>query len=182
MDKKVITLLKTQAYIDGAWVGKPTLPVTDKATGEVIAHVPALGAAETKQAIAAAHEAFKTWSKLLAKERSQVLRRWYDLIIEHGDELALLLTTEQGKPIAEAKGEILYGASFVVPVLRRGRSSSLFAERWQVVPAGPGLRLDRRGRWPIRGLGDGEPFNLTRLPGGLVAASPDQLAFLRWAD
>ena len=113
MDKKVITLLKTQAYIDGAWVGKPTLPVTDKATGEVIAHVPALGAAETKQAIAAAHEAFKTWSKLLAKERSQVLRRWYDLIIEHTDELALLLTTEQGKPLAEAKGEILYGASFV---------------------------------------------------------------------
>ena len=113
MDKKVITLLKTQAYIDGVWVGKPTLPVTDKATGEVIAHVPALGAAETKQAIAAAHEAFETWSKLLAKERSQVLRRWYDLIIEHADELALLLTTEQGKPLAEAKGEILYGASFV---------------------------------------------------------------------
>ncbi len=92
MDKKVITLLKTQAYIDGAWVGEPTTPVTDKATGEVIAHVPALGAAETKQAIAAAHEAFTPWSQLLAKERSLVLRRWYNLIIEHADELALLLT------------------------------------------------------------------------------------------
>jgi succinate-semialdehyde dehydrogenase/glutarate-semialdehyde dehydrogenase len=113
MDKKVITLLKTQAYIDGAWVGEPTTPVTDKATGEVIAHVPALGAAETKQAIAAANAAFKPWSRLLAKERSQILRRWYDLIIEHADELALLLTVEQGKPLAEAKGEIIYGANFV---------------------------------------------------------------------
>lgn len=113
MDKKVITFLKTQAYIDGAWVGEPTTPVTDKATGEVIAHVPALGAAETKQAIAAANAAFKPWSRLLAKERSQILRRWYDLIIEHADELALLLTVEQGKPLAEAKGEIIYGANFV---------------------------------------------------------------------
>jgi len=121
MDRKVITLLKSQAYIDGAWVGEPTTPVTDKATGEVIAHVPALGAAETKQAITAAHAAFKPWSQLLAKERSQVLRRWYDLIIEHADELALLLTTEQGKPLAEAKGEILYGASFVELFAEEGK-------------------------------------------------------------
>ena len=121
MDKKVITLLKTQAYIDGAWVGEPTMPVTDKATGEVIAHVPALGAAETKQAVAAAHAAFKPWSKLLAKERSQVLRRWYNLIIEHVDELALLLTMEQGKPLAEAKGEIIYGANFVELFAEEGK-------------------------------------------------------------
>lgn len=121
MDKKVITLLKTQAYIDGAWVGEPTTPVTDKATGEVIAHVPALGAAETKQAIAAAHAAFKPWSQLLAKERSQVLRRWYNLIIEHADELALLLTMEQGKPLAEAKAEIIYGASFVELFAEEGK-------------------------------------------------------------
>jgi len=113
MDKKVITLLKTQAYIDGAWVGAPTMPVTDKATGEEIARVPALGAAETKAAVEAAHRAFKPWSQRLAKERSQILRRWYDLIVEHADELALLLTTEQGKPLAEAKGEIRYGAGFV---------------------------------------------------------------------
>jgi succinate-semialdehyde dehydrogenase / glutarate-semialdehyde dehydrogenase len=113
MDKKVITLLKTQAYIDGAWVGEPAMAVTDKATGEVLAHVPALGAAETKTAIEAAHRAFGPWSKLLAKERSKILRRWYELIVEHADELALLLTKEQGKPLAEAKGEILYGAGFV---------------------------------------------------------------------
>jgi len=113
MDKKVITLLKTQAYIDGAWVGTPQTPVIDPATGEEIARVPALGADETNAAIAAAHRAFKPWAARLAKERSKILRRWYELIIEHADELALLLTKEQGKPLAEAKGEILYGAGFV---------------------------------------------------------------------
>ena len=113
MDKKVITLLKTQAFIDGAWVGEAAMPVIDKATGEEIARVPAMGAAETNAAIEAAHRAFPAWSKLLAKERAKIIRRWYELIIEHADELALLLTKEQGKPLAEAKGEIIYGAAFV---------------------------------------------------------------------
>jgi succinate-semialdehyde dehydrogenase/glutarate-semialdehyde dehydrogenase len=113
MDKNVITLLKTQAFIDGAWVGEARMPVTDKATGEEIARVPAMGAAETNAAIEAAHRAFPAWSKLLAKERSKIIRRWYELIVEHADELALLLTKEQGKPLAEAKSEIIYGAAFV---------------------------------------------------------------------
>jgi succinate-semialdehyde dehydrogenase/glutarate-semialdehyde dehydrogenase len=113
MDKNVITLLKTQAFIDGAWVGEARMPVTDKATGEEIVRVPAMGAAETNAAIEAAHRAFPAWSKLLAKERSKIIRRWYELIIEHADELALLLTKEQGKPLAEAKSEIIYGAAFV---------------------------------------------------------------------
>jgi len=113
MDKKVITLLKTQAFIDGAWVGEPRMPVTDKASGEEIARVPAMGAAETNAAIDAAHRAFPAWSKLLAKERSKIIRRWYELIVEHADELALLLTKEQGKPLPEAKSEIIYGAAFV---------------------------------------------------------------------
>ena len=113
MDKKVITLLRTQAFIDGAWVGEPRMPVTDKATGEEIARVPAMGADETNAAIEAAHRAFPAWSKLLAKERAKIIRRWYELIVEHADELALLLTKEQGKPLPEAKGEILYGAAFV---------------------------------------------------------------------
>ena len=113
MDKNVITLLKTQAFIDGAWVGEARMPVIDKATGEEIARVPAMGAAETNAAIEAAHRAFPAWSKLLAKERAKIIRRWYELIIEHADELALLLTKEQGKPLAEAKGEIIYGAAFV---------------------------------------------------------------------
>src|SRR6478672_1179550 len=113
MDKQLITLLKTQGYIDGAWVGTPSLPVLDKATGEEIARVPDMGAAETNAAIEAAHRAFKPWAARLAKDRSRILRRWYDLIVEHADELALLLTKEQGKPLAEAKGEIIYGAAFV---------------------------------------------------------------------
>ncbi|MGE0855165.1 MAG: aldehyde dehydrogenase family protein, partial [Hyphomicrobiaceae bacterium] len=113
MDKPVINLVKEQAYIGGRWVGEPSLPVRNKATGEVLAHVPAMGGAETRAAIEAADRAFGPWSRRTAKERSLILRRWYDLIVAHADELALILTREQGKPLAEAKGEILYGAGFV---------------------------------------------------------------------
>ncbi|MEZ5900757.1 MAG: NAD-dependent succinate-semialdehyde dehydrogenase [Hyphomicrobiaceae bacterium] len=113
MDKKVITLLKSQAYIDGAWIGAPGFAVVDKATGEEIARVPDLGAEDARVAIGAAHRAFMPWSKMLAKERAAILRRWYELILDHADELALLLTKEQGKPLTEAKGEVVYGAGFV---------------------------------------------------------------------
>jgi succinate-semialdehyde dehydrogenase/glutarate-semialdehyde dehydrogenase len=113
MEKNVLTLLKQQAFIEGAWTGEPRLSVTDKATGDVIARVPDLGRDEARAAIEAAHRAFPGWSHLLAKERARILRRWYELILEHADELALLLTKEQGKPLAEAKGEILYGAGFI---------------------------------------------------------------------
>src|SRR5262245_59653634 len=113
MDKPVISLLKTQCYIDGRWVGEPKLPVTNPANGEVIAKVPLMGAEDTRAAVAAAERAFPAWSKLLAKERSRILRRWYDLQMEHADELALLMTLEQGKPLAEAKGEVTYAASFI---------------------------------------------------------------------
>ncbi len=106
-------LVRDRAFIDGQWVGTPKLPVLNKATGAVISSVPDLGAEETRKAIEAAHRALPAWSGLLAKERSVVLRRWYDLIVTHADELALLLTQEQGKPLAEAKGEIIYGAGFV---------------------------------------------------------------------
>ena len=106
-------LIKTQAFIDGAWVGKATMPVIDKATGEEIAKVPEMGAAEAREAIEAAHRAFGDWSNTIAKERSKILRRWYDLIIENAEELAVLLSCEQGKPLAEARGEITYGAGFV---------------------------------------------------------------------
>jgi len=113
MDKKVLTLLKSQAFIDGQWVGEPGFAVTDKATGDVIAEVPDLGVAETKAAIEAAYRAQPKWAAMIAKDRSRIIRRWYDLIVEHTDELALLLTREQGKPLAEARGEIIYGAGFV---------------------------------------------------------------------
>ena len=106
-------LLKTQAFIDGAWVGTPSLPVINPANGEEIARVPDMGVAQARKAIEAAHKAFPGWSQKLAKERSQIMRRWYDLIMQNADALAELLTREQGKPLAEAKSEIAYGASFI---------------------------------------------------------------------
>ena len=113
MDKKVVTLLKRQCYVDGQWVGEPALPVTNPATGEEVAKVPLTDTNGTKAAVAAAERALGPWSKMLAKERSNILRRWYNLMIEHADELALLMTQEQGKPVPEAKGEVMYAASFV---------------------------------------------------------------------
>ena len=106
-------LVKNQAYIDGAWVGEAKTAVVDKATGEEIARVPDMGAAETRAAIEAAHRAFLVWSKTTAKQRSIILRRWYDLIVENAEGLAVLLSCEQGKPLSEARGEITYGAGFV---------------------------------------------------------------------
>ncbi len=106
-------LLKDKAFIGGEWVGTPETPVTDKATGEVIGKVPNMGRKDAEQAIAVAHRAFGEWSKRTAKERATILRRWYDLIIENSEELAVLLSCEQGKPLAEARGEITYGAGFV---------------------------------------------------------------------
>jgi succinate-semialdehyde dehydrogenase/glutarate-semialdehyde dehydrogenase len=107
------SLLKDQCYIDGEWTGKPATPVNNPATGDEIAKVPDLGADETRRAIEAADAAFRPWRGLLAKERAGIMRRWFDLIIEAKDDLALLMTTEQGKPLAEAQGEIMYGAAFV---------------------------------------------------------------------
>ncbi len=112
MDKKMSSLLKTQCFVNGAWVGTPEIAVTNPATGEEIAKVPRFGAKETREAIDAAEKAFQTWSRMLAKERSAIMRRWFDLQVAHADELAFILTSEQGKPLAEARGEIMYGASF----------------------------------------------------------------------
>lgn len=113
MDKQTISLLRTQCYVDGQWVGEPSLAVTDPATGSTVAKVPMLDGKATRLAIAAAERALPAWSKMLAKDRARILRRWYDLMVEHADELALLMTREQGKPLAEAKGEVLYAASFI---------------------------------------------------------------------
>lgn len=113
MSTQSAPLVKSHAYIGGVWTGAPVTPIRDKATGEVIARVPDLGAAETRTAIAAAQAALSGWSRLTAKERATILRRWYELIVAHADDLAMILTREQGKPLAEAKGEILYGAGFV---------------------------------------------------------------------
>ncbi len=108
-------LLKQAALVGSQWIpaNETGIEVINPATGETIGHVPSLGATETEAAIKAADDAQKQWAARTAKERSVILRRWYDLIIENVDDLALILTLEQGKPLAEAKGEILYGASFI---------------------------------------------------------------------
>lgn len=106
-------LLTTQCYIDGVFVGEPSFPVHNPATGELLAKVPALGAKEAQAAIAAARSAFPAWRSKTTKERSAILRRWFELIGAHREDLAILLTSEQGKPLAEARGEIDYGASYV---------------------------------------------------------------------
>ena len=106
------SLLKDQCYVDGAWTGTPDLTVTNPATGEHIVKVPRFGAKETTQAIDAAHAAFAEWSQMLAADRCKLVRRWYELQMEHLDDLALIMTTEQGKPLAEAKGEVAYAAGF----------------------------------------------------------------------
>ena len=109
-------LFRDRAYVDGQWAeadSRKRFDVDNPADGAVIGAVPDMGAAETRRAIEAANAALPAWRALPAKERSRILRKWFDLIVANADDLALILTTEQGKPLAEAKGEILYGASFV---------------------------------------------------------------------
>ncbi len=110
------TLLATKALVNGEWVAADsgeTLAVTNPATGEVVAEVAKCGTAETRRAIEAAFEAQKSWKQKTAGERSALLRKWFDLMMANQDDLAAILTAEQGKPLAEAKGEIAYGASYV---------------------------------------------------------------------
>ncbi|RZA11383.1 MAG: aldehyde dehydrogenase family protein, partial [Proteobacteria bacterium] len=116
MQLKDTSLFRQQAYIDGAWLGADSgqaIKVSNPATNEILGTVPKMGAAETRRAIEAADKALPAWRALTAKERSNKLRRWYELMIENQDDLARLMTLEQGKPLAEAKGEITYAASFI---------------------------------------------------------------------
>jgi succinate-semialdehyde dehydrogenase/glutarate-semialdehyde dehydrogenase len=109
-------LLRQQCYIGGAWVDADdgtVVEVTNPATGEMLASVPKMGEGETRRAIASANAALPEWRGRTAKERAAILRRWSDLMLENQDDLASLMTCEQGKPFAEAKGEITYAASFV---------------------------------------------------------------------
>lgn len=112
----VSPLLREQCYIDGRWIsadGGEAIAVTNPATGAVLGHVPRCGVAETRRAIDAAEAAFPAWRARTAKDRAAVLRKWFELIIANQEELARLLTLEQGKSLADARGEIGYGASFI---------------------------------------------------------------------
>nr|WP_281968429.1 NAD-dependent succinate-semialdehyde dehydrogenase [Roseovarius nanhaiticus] len=107
-------LLADKAYVNGKWVsGDKTFDVTNPARGDVIAQMADLSRDQVAEAIAAAEKAQKDWAKWTGKERAAVLRKWFDLMMEHQDDLGTIMTAEQGKPLAEAKGEIAYGASFV---------------------------------------------------------------------
>ena len=109
-------LFRQQCYVNGAWVdgaGGTTIPVTNPATGEQLGSVPSVDAKGTEAAVAAAHAAFPAWAAKTAKERAIVLRRWYELIMANVEDLAVLMTAEQGKPLAESRSEIAYAASFV---------------------------------------------------------------------
>ena len=109
-------LLKTGAYINGQWTASDqgtTLDVINPATGEIIARVASCGTAETRRAIEAAQTAQRDWSQTPIKERSAILRKWFNLMMQNQEDLAQILTAEQGKPLAEARGEIAYGASYI---------------------------------------------------------------------
>ncbi len=106
-------LLKSQCYVNGKWVGDGAIDVTNPVNGDVIAKVPSVSAEDTREAIAHADAAFKPWAKKTAKERAKIIRRWYDLMIENKEDLALIMTTEQGKPLTESRGEIEYAGSFL---------------------------------------------------------------------
>lgn len=103
----------SQCFIGGQWVGGGDVPVTDPASGDMIAQVPNLGATEALSAVEAARDVLPAWSGLLAKDRARIMRRWFDLVIENTEYLATLLTREQGKPLAEARAEIAYAASYI---------------------------------------------------------------------
>jgi succinate-semialdehyde dehydrogenase/glutarate-semialdehyde dehydrogenase len=166
-------LLREQAYIDGAWVDADSgavIEVTDPATGARLGSVPRMGADETRRAIAAAAAAMPAWAARTAADRSKILRRWFDLIVEAKDDLAELLTREQGKSLTEAADEILYAASFIEWFAEEGKRA--YGE------ITPGHAADKRIlslRQPIGVVGAITPWNfpaamITRKVGPALAA------------
>src|ERR1700755_3282033 len=109
------TLFREASYIDGAWIpaGSGAIDVDNPASGEIVGRVPKLGRAEPRTAIDAAAKAFPAWRKKTAKERAAVMRRWFELMLANQEDLAQLMTAEQGKPITESRGEVVYAASFL---------------------------------------------------------------------
>ena len=156
------TLFTDRALIGGEWAAADTgatLRVLNPATGEQVGTVPRMGAAETARAVRAASQAFPAWAALSVKRRADLLRRWYELMIAAQDDLALIMTTEQGKPLAEARGEIAYGASFIEwfaeearARLRRHDSGHADgqAHRGAARSRSACARRSRRGTFPMR--------------------------------
>ncbi|MGI9302031.1 MAG: aldehyde dehydrogenase family protein, partial [Gammaproteobacteria bacterium] len=116
MKLKDSSLFRQQCYIDGAWSkadNGATIDVNNPADNSILGQVPGMGAAQTRQAIAAAQAAFPAWRARTAKDRAQILRRWFELMMENQEDLAVMMTSEQGKPLAESRGEIAYAGSFI---------------------------------------------------------------------
>jgi succinate-semialdehyde dehydrogenase/glutarate-semialdehyde dehydrogenase len=150
------SLFRTENYIDGQWRGGNAgqLEVLNPANGEPIAHVANGDADDASQAVLAAAQAFKSWSRTPAKQRAEILRRWYELILEHADDLGALMTYEQGKPLAEAIGEVKYGAGFV----------EFYAEECKrvmgaVIPTVAGDRRLQTYKQPVGVVGCVTPWN-----------------------
>ena len=172
-------LLRQQCYIDGAWVGADsgaTIAVKNPATGDAIGSIPKMGAAETRRAIIAANAALPGWRAKTAAERGKLLRRWSELMLENQADLALIMTSEQGKPLAEAKGEIAYAASYLEWFAEEGRRA--YGEI--IPPNGPDRRL-LVTREPVGVCAAITPWNfpaamITRKAGAALAAGCTMIA------
>lgn len=147
-------LLKQQAYIGGHWTGDRLLEVLNPANTEVMAKVPDLGRPETRHAIKEAKNALQLWRKWPARERALLMRRWYELMLEHQNDLAMLISAEQGKPLAEAKGEITYGASFVEWFAEEGKRAY-----GDIIPAAGADKRILVTREPVGVVGAITPWN-----------------------
>ena len=142
-------LFRQQCYINGKWVdadSKRTVDVNNPATGEILGTIPYMVAAETHRAIDAANAAWPAWRKKTAKERANILRKWFNLMMENQDDLAVLMTAEQGKPLAEAKGEIAYGASFVEWFAEEASASTAIPSR-SISPTNASSSSRSRSAW-----------------------------------
>ncbi len=167
------TLLREQCYVDGQWIGADdgaTVAVTNPANGDVLGHVPRCGATETRRAIEAAKKALPGWAATPAKTRGKMLRKFADLMVENADDLGRLMTAEQGKPLAEAKGEIGYAASFYEWFGEEGRR--VYGD---VIPSPAGDKRLFALRQPVGVVGAITPWNfpaamITRKAGAALAA------------
>eukprot|EP01135_Chromosphaera_perkinsii_P012057 Nk52_evm20s2578 gene=Nk52_evmTU20s2578 len=166
-------LLKTKAYVGGKWIGAVSnklYPVVNPATGEVIVEVPDMGTEDVKDAVDVAHEGFQSWKAKTAKDRSTILRRFFDLMVESKNDLGTILTAEAGKPLAEARGEIMYGSSFIEWFAEEGKRTY-----GQLIPETDKSKRFLVKREPIGVCGIITPWNfpnamITRKAGAALAA------------
>ena len=152
------SLLREQCFVDGAWTGTPARAVTNPANGVELAKVPVMSTAETTQAVEAAERAFPAWAKLTAKQRSNILRKWFELIILNREDLAMILTSEQGKPLSEALGEVDIGGAMSSSSRRKPAESMARPSRpsvpmrgcWRSGSRSASAARSRRGISPAR--------------------------------